>query len=348
MQGKIQPKIETGGGWIPDNQVTPRTPRPIVMASTSQRREDNLNLDEQIMDVTSKAVSGVLAKNPLATSSEMNAAKVESLLPMAREILGDEAVDKWLAEQQKGLKKNQKVTYFGGLITLMREEVAKETPSAYTEQSNADQAPPGTPRRYMEDNLAHGSPFSTISGKVDTYNEALSRFPSPVNPDMLRNNHTVAAVELVVDLYKYPEYGSTKSGREYTQKAQAADKQREEHLAKLLRITVEEARELLEQYEYRYMGEDEIARREQMDSQGYGGTGGSGYYPRRRYTSSRRGYSRGGYSSGAWGGGGSWGGGGGSETGETDLLPSIESYINRRSSLSSNLWTRPKSRYAVR
>lgn len=346
MQGKIQPKIETSGGWIPDNQVTPKTPRPIAMAATSQRREDMLAMDVQIMDLTSKAVSGVLAKNPLATSSEMNTAKVESLLPMAREILGDEAVDKWLAEQQKGLKKNQKVTHFGGLITLMREEVAKETPSAYTETSNADQAPPGTPRRYMEDNLAHGSPFSTIPEKADTYNEALGRFPSPVNPDMLRNNHTVAAVELVVDLYKYPEYGSTKTGREYAQKAQAADKQREEHLAKLLRITVEEARELLDQYENRYMGEDEITRREQMDAQGYGGSGSRGYYPRRSYSRGRSGYSRGGYSRGTWGGGDGWGGG--SESGETDLLPSIESYIGRRRNLASNLWSRPRSKYAVR
>lgn len=348
MQGKIMPIIDTRGGWVPDNQVTPRTPRPVVLASTSQRREDMLNMDERIMELTSSAVSSLLKKKPSATSSEINAAKVEALIPMAREILGDEAVDKWLEEQKKGLKKDQKVTYYGGLITLMREEIAKETPSAYTERSNTGLAPEGTPRRYMQDNLAHGSPFSTLPEKAETYNKALAEFPSPVNPDILRSNHTVAAVELVVDLYKYPEYGSTKTAREYAQKAQGADKKREEHLAKLLRITVEQARDLLDQYKYRYMGEDEIARRKQIESQGYSSSGGGRYYPQRMYSRGGR-RSRGGYSRSSWGSGGSWGGGGGagSGTSETDLLPSIESYI-RRKELSGYLWTRPRSRYAVR
>ena len=346
MRGKIIPKVETTSSWLTPIELESKTPRPVVLAATAQLKEEQLALDKAVMDATSKAVSDLLKKNPTATSSEMNAAKVEALLPLAREMLGDAAVDAWLAEQQKGLKKNQKVTYFGGLIELMRQEIGGKYPSAYTEKSNTNTPPPGSPRAIMQKTLAHGSPFSTIPEKAGVYNEALARLPSPENPAALRNEHVVAAVKLVVDLYKYPEFGSTKNHKEYAQKAQAADKKREEHLAKLLRISVEEARELLKQYKYRYMGEDEIKRREQIEAQGYAGDSEWSRMRRRRGYRGRRGRG-GGYGGGRYGRGGGYGGGGEDSSSETDLLPSIKSYIQRRG-LAGYLWNMPRSRYAVK
>jgi hypothetical protein len=274
----------------------------------------------------------------------MNQAKVMGLLPIAVDVLGEATVAAWLAEEQKGNNGKPSSNYVG-LLQLIQDETEAATPSAFTDKADSVTIP-GTPKAEIEARLAHGSPWAQTQdmNAIKSYIDATDRLPSPVNPKILQQEYMQNAIYLVRDIFPYPDYDKV-GAKAYYRGTEEADQKRAEQLSKLLDIPVEDAAQLLEDYANRYMGEDEIARREAIEAQGYGGGGGG--WSRRYYRRYNRGWS--GYRSrgrSSWGSGG-WGGGGGSGSGESDLLPSIEEYARKQQRLSGALWRYPESKYSV-
>ena len=320
--------------------------RPGVTGANALRRADMLEVEKQKTQAQQDAVSALLKVDPKATKTEMNQAKVKGLIPIAVEVLGKEAVDAWLEAEFKSNNGKPSSNYVG-LSKLIDDAVKARTPSAFTDRADPTTIP-GTPKAEIANVLQHGSPWAqtTDINAIKSYIDATDRLPSPVNPRILQQEYMQNAIYLVRDLYPYPDYDKV-GAKNYARGAEKADQQRAEQLSKLLDIPVEEAAQLLEDYANRYMGEDEIARRGEIDAQGY--RGGSSSWSRNYYRRYNRGWSsyRGG--GGGWSGGGGWngGGGGGASDGQSDLLPSIEEYIRRQQRLSGALWRLPSSKYGV-